>query len=462
MFDTHAPVVSRGRSWRPARRSDGPGARVPPRARGGEARTAGAHARGRADRSAPRVRRRRARARGSPRHAPHFVGRHDPPQRPLRAPLARQESRLHVCRARDAWPRHRREHDDVQRHRRRAGEAPALRRKRSAGAAPPVVVAGRTGRRAAVDPGAVRISRAAGVRLRRPGRVPPDVLRPDQARRSQPRRRGRRVREFLRRAAREADPRPDLPGRRRGARRSGGAAPQQRLLEDALRRRPEHRRAGLRDERPAAHRGGRAAAGADLPAGIRRLHADVGVSVPRARRGAHRGKLEVVLEPSSVRAAEAGSDDRGGVGPCRDRRGAVHARARRGVSRRARVRRLRARPARRADPQRAADAPDSAGRHRAGPAARVRERRQPHAGAHAESRPRACPSHRARRRPPAARRSAAHGKRDAGPRRRHRGAAARRNDAGRARHLHRPLYRARRGHRPSTAGCWGSRQSCRS
>ncbi len=92
------------------------------------------------------------------------------------------------------------------------------------------------------------------------------------------------------------------------------------------------------------------------------------------------------------------------------------------------------------------------GRHRAGAAARLRERRQPDAGAHAESRPRARPSHRARRRTPAARRSAAHGKRDARPRRRHRGAAARRHDAGRARHLHRPLHRARRGHRHRRTG----------
>ena len=52
----------------------------------------------------------------------------------------------------------------------------------------------------------------------------------------------------------------------------------------------DHRRSGVRDERSAAHRRRRAAERAALPAGERRVHADLGVSVPLGR--AERGSTE--------------------------------------------------------------------------------------------------------------------------------------------------------------------------
>ena len=57
--------------------------------------------------------------------------------------------------------------------------------------------------------------------------------------------------------------------------------------------------------------------------------------VRSARGEEHGGNWKTFLEPAGVRPAGAGSDDRGRVGSHRDGRGAVHARPRRGVSRRA-------------------------------------------------------------------------------------------------------------------------------
>ncbi len=357
-------------------------------------------------------------------------------------------------RDRHAWPRHRRQHDDVQRHRRRAAEAVALRGKRSAGAAPAVVVARRTGRRAAVDPGAVRISRAAGVRLRRPRRVPPDVLRPDQARRSQPRRRRRRVGEFLRRAARASR---FSAGRSRPPTRRT-ALPAVLLLSNAY---WKTRFGGdptivgqvfQMNDRP------HTVVGVLPPVPIYPQESDVYMPTSacpfRARGEEHiaetwksfsnlrvfgRLKPGVTIEAASAHVATVAQRSSRATTPRR-----IATRAGSGAAALGLLGEL----TRNARPMLLI----LLGSHRAGAAARLRERREPDAGAHAESRSRACPSHGARRRTPAARRSAADRKRDAGPRRRHRGAAARRHDAGRARHLHRPLYRARRGHRHRRPG----------
>ena len=64
------------------------------------------------------------------------------------------------------------------------------------------------------------------------------------------------------------------------ARGRRGAGPQQRLLEEPLRRRSRGRRAGVRDERPPAHGHRRAAADSAVSRRERRLHAGVGVSLP--------------------------------------------------------------------------------------------------------------------------------------------------------------------------------------
>ena len=69
---------------------------------------------------------------------------------------------------------------------------------------------------------------------------------------------------------------------RRRAWRAGRAGPEPQVLAAQLRRRPEDRRPGVPDERPAAHRRRRAAAGAAVSARRRRLHADVRVPVPIA------------------------------------------------------------------------------------------------------------------------------------------------------------------------------------
>ena len=88
--------------------------------------------------------------------------------------------------------------------------------------------------------------------------------------------------------------------------RRGGAGAQPHLLAHQVRRRPEHRRPGVRDERPAAPRDWRAAQRAALPAGERRLHAGAGVSVPRQRRAADGAEPPRLRGAERVRPAQAG------------------------------------------------------------------------------------------------------------------------------------------------------------
>ena len=156
------------------------------------------------------------------------------------------------------------------------------------------------------DRGVLRLSRARHGRVRRPGRVPPDELRPAQPRRARSRQHRRRLAQLLRPARHQADRRPHLRRVRRRARRRGGAGPEPHLLAHQVRRRPEHRRPGVRDERPAAPRDRRAAQRAALSAGERRLHAGAGVPVPRRRGTADRAEPARVRRPERVRPAEAG------------------------------------------------------------------------------------------------------------------------------------------------------------
>ena len=174
----------------------------------------------------------------------------------------------------------------------------ALRARRSAGRGPAVAAAvgpapGRCRHRRVF-----RLPRARQGRVRRPGRIPPDELRPDQPRRTGSRQHRRRIAQFLRSAGHQADHRPHLRRRRRCARCGSGVDPEPYLLAHQVRRRPEHRRPGVRDERSPASRDWRAAQRAALSAGERRLHAGAGVPVPRRRRTADRA------EPPRVRRAE--------------------------------------------------------------------------------------------------------------------------------------------------------------
>ena len=73
---------------------------------------------------------------------------------------------------------------------------------------------------------------------------------------------------------------PDVPAGRGQARRRGGPRAVPRLLDARLRRRPVRRRPRLPDERPAPHGRRRPAADPRLPAGQRRLDADLGVPLP--------------------------------------------------------------------------------------------------------------------------------------------------------------------------------------
>ena len=191
-------------------------------------------------------------------------------------------------------------------------------------------------------------------------------------------------------------------GRRR-ARGRRGAGPQQRLLEEPLRRRSERRRAGLRDERSPAHRHRRAAADSAVPRRERRLHAGVGVSLPIVGGRPHEPQR---AHGAGVRPAAAGRDarrriERPGHGRLESPAGLPgELPGERGIHRDGGV------APRRADARLPADALDSARRRGLPPAHRVRQRRQPDARAAAEARARNGDSDVARRGPLAPRPSA--------------------------------------------------------
>ena len=217
----------------------------------------------------------------------------------------------------DPRARHRRQHRHLQPCQRRAAAAAAVRRRARAGARPPAGAAGRLGEHPLLGQGGRRLPGATR-HARRLRRVPRNVVHPAQPGRAGPRAHGGGVGQLLRRARRAAAPRPDVPRRRRRSGGRGRARPQLPVLAAALRRRPGHRRSGFPNERPAAYRGRRPAAGAAVSAGERRLHADVGLSVPRPRRGPDGGGPHRVPRHDRLRPARAG----GGCRPVRS--GAGH------------------------------------------------------------------------------------------------------------------------------------------
>ena len=157
----------------------------------------------------------------------------------------------------------------------------------------------------------LRLPRA-GRGVRRPGRVPPDELRPAEPRRAGPRQHRRRLGQLLRPARHQAGHRPHLRRLRRCAGRRGGAGAQPHLLADQVRRRSQHHRPGVRDERSAAPRDRRAAERAALPAGERRLHAGAGVPVPRRRGADDPPQPPRLRRAERVRPGEGRAHPRGG------------------------------------------------------------------------------------------------------------------------------------------------------
>ena len=319
--------------------------------------------------------------------------------------------------------------------------------------------------RAAVGPAAsrrrdrrvLRLSRARQGRVRRPGRVPPDELRSDQSRRARSRQHRRRVgttsstcSASSRSSAAPSSPSDDVRGRR------GGAGAQPHLLAHQVRRRSEHRRPGVRDERSAASRDRRAAQRAALSAGERRLHAGARVPVPgrggeaTSRRTAARsaalnvfGRLKPGVDARSRRRARSA---RSATHFTQDNKPASIEPDTSGFQ-------ATTVPVREAlTERRARDAADPARHHRPGAADRLRQRRQPHAGADARPRSRAGDARRARRRPRPAGPPAAHREHAAGGRRRRR---RRRLRVGHRRHaddVRRPLHVAHRRDRDRSVG----------
>ena len=242
-------------------------------------------------RGAPPLRQRRA---GQGR-LPRFMGpagdRHPPAGRALRRTLAREVSRLHRGRPADTRARHRREHGDLQRGARRAAAAAAVHARRSPRRGAPAGAADRRRERRRVGQGDRRLPGADAV-ARHHRRVPPDVVQPARPRRSVARADRRGLARVLRRARRQADARPHVPGRGRFAQDAPAVLVRQlRVLAERARRRSRHRRSHVRDERPRAHRGRRPAADSAVSRRERRLHAAVGVPVPiQSRRRSPTGR----------------------------------------------------------------------------------------------------------------------------------------------------------------------------
>ena len=292
--------------------------------------------------------------------------------------------------------------------------------------------------------------------LRRAGRVPPDELRSAQARRARSRQHRRRLARLLRRArhhsrssAAPSSPDDDKPGA------DAVLVLSYSVLADEVRRRPAHRRPGVRDERPAAHRRRRAAERAALSAGERRLHVGLGVSVPRGGREAHRRRTAASsraltvfgrLKPGVTR--ERATTDVDAI--CRP----LHARRTRpsiapGSGFTATTLPVRDELTRNARPMLLILLGDD----RAGPADRVRERRQPDARAAAAPRSRARRARRARRRRGPARAPAAHREHAAVARRRRVGLLFASSTVCAADHVRRPLHRRARARSASIPGC---------
>ena len=142
--------------------------------------------------------------------------------------------------------------------------------------------------------------------VRRAGRIPPDEFRPAEAGGTGSRQHRRRLARFLRRARHRAD-RSAGPSLRVTTRQGADAV---LVLSNsywlkAFGGDPSHRRAGVPDERSAAHRHRRPAGRAALSAGERRLHVGVGVPVPGRRREAHHAEPPRLRGAHRVRPAQA-------------------------------------------------------------------------------------------------------------------------------------------------------------
>ena len=362
---------------------------------------AGDVARRRAPRSAPRLRRGRSRQGRGPRQLAGAVLPGRRAGHPLRRAQPAPEQGLRARHRRHHGARHRRQHRDLQRRQRRAAAPAALSRRRQDRRPAPRAGGRSRQRHGLLGQGHRRLPARPLVHRHR--RVPRHVLQPARPRRAGAGVDRRRVGELLRRARREAAPRPHVRRARRYAGRAGGAGPEQPILGAQLRRRSEHRRPGVPDERQAAHRGRRPAAGAAVSARRGRLHALVGVPVPIVAaddRGA------AGADADRVRAGPAGRDGKQVAGGPRHRRGP----AREGVPGRLsadRVSRARGPAQGRADPQLQADAVDPARDGWVRPADRLRVDRQPAAGADGAARARDLGPRGARRDPGAAAAAAA-------------------------------------------------------
>ena len=234
-----------------------------------------------------------------------------------------------------AGARDRRQHGDVLGHRRRAAEAAAVPRRRAPDARPAVGAGGGAQRRRRLDPRARRLPRAPAppcatssstTACRSPcsTRASPTASTPASSPPTSSTMLG--VKPLHGRTLRR---------RRRRPRRRSGADAQPRVLAAEVRRRPERRRPGGRDERPPAHHRRRAARLPAVPAQQRRLHADVGLPVPRRRRG-RRWPAASARSPrcSVFGRLRAGRDARAGLRRSRGRRRDLRRRVPAGLPRR--------------------------------------------------------------------------------------------------------------------------------
>ena len=188
-----------------------------------------------------------------------------------------------------ARPRHRRQHRDLQRDQRRAAQAAAVRERRSAGRSCSIAPLAGQPNFGVVDHGAVRLPQAAR-QLRRPRRVPPDELRSAAIAASpiaSPPASSRRTSSTCSASSRSWAARSSRPTMTRARMRCWCSS--HAYWQTQVRRRPRHHRPGVRDERPPAHASSACCRSVPhYPQRSRRLHADVGVPVPRRGGEAHR------------------------------------------------------------------------------------------------------------------------------------------------------------------------------
>ena len=305
------------------------------------------------------------------------MARHDPAGRAVRPALPAPQSGLRCRGHPDARPRHRREHGHLLGRAWRAPAIPAVRGWGSARAPARGRGGGRDQRRSVL---AARDEGPEGThpQLFRRRRVPLDVVRPARQAGARAGPDGRRVGQLLRSARCAPDPRPHVPAGRGPARRRAGPRAVARLLDAGVRRRSRRGRPRLPDERPSAHRRRRPASHPRLSAGQRRLDADLRVPLPiRSGDGERSGRRDA----PGIRAAEARLDP-GGRAPGPDRgRGQARGGLPEELSEDGAPGPLARGPLRGAHADGAAHLPHAVRNGRPRTAARLRQRRQPHARA---------------------------------------------------------------------------------